>query len=81
MIIGLRDHGATAPVGSVMRQVQPLFAEEPLLQAFSRMRALGTSAEVVVNAQGRVAGVLTNENIVEMMMVENARPGFRFRRR
>ena len=81
MIIGLRDHGPTAPVGEVMRAVQPLFTEEPLMQAFSRMRALGAGAEVVVDAQGRVAGILTHENIAEMMMVENARPGFRFRRR
>ena len=31
--------------------------------------------------QASVAGILTQENIAEMMMVENAQPGWRFRRR
>ena len=51
------------------------------MEAFTHMRKGGAKAEVVLDASGRVAGILTQENIAEMMMVENAQPGWRFRRR
>ena len=81
MILGLRDQGPQATVGSAMRPSQPLFADLPLVDAFTRMRSGGARAEVVLDAAGQVAGILTQENIAEMMMVENARPGWRFTRR
>ena len=80
MILGLRDHGAAAPAGAVMRTSEPLPQDLPLIEAFLRLRSKGTRAEAVVDPTGRVTGVLTQENIAEMMMVENARPGWRFRR-
>ena len=81
MIMGLSSQGAEAPVGSAMRPCQPLFTEQPLVEAFSRMRSGGARAAVVIDQGGKVAGILTQENIAEMMMVENARPGWRFTRR
>jgi Zn-dependent protease len=81
MIIGLRDQGAEAAVGNAMRPSDPLFLDQPLMEAFTHMRKGGAKAEVVLDAAGRVAGILTQENIAEMMMVENAQPGWRFRRR
>lgn len=81
MILGLRDQGATAAVGHAMRPSDPLLADQSLMEAFNRMRTGGARAEVVLDAAGQVAGVLTQENIAEMMMVENAQPGWKFRRR
>jgi Zn-dependent protease len=81
MIIGLRDQGAASAIGNAMRPSEPLFADQPLVEAFSRMRSTGAKAAVVLGADGQVAGVLTQENIAEMMMVENAQPGWRFGRR
>jgi CBS domain-containing protein len=81
MILGLRDQGAEALVGNAMRPSEPLSPDQPLIDAFTRMRSSGAKAEVVLGADGQVAGILTNDNIVEMMMVENAQPGWRFRRR
>ena len=81
MIMGLTGAAAGGTVGAVMRPVQPLFLEEALVDAYLRMRQRGARAEVVLDAAGHVAGVLTNENIAEMMMVENARPGWQFKRR
>jgi Zn-dependent protease len=81
MIVCLRDRGAAVPVGEVMRDGDPLLPGDPLDEAYARMRDRGASAEVVVDGRGRVMGVLTAENVAEMMMVENARPGWRFRRR
>ena len=80
MIIGLRDHGDMAAVGTLMRASEPLLIDQPLVEAFTHMRKSGGKAEVVLDAEGKVAGILTNENIAEMMMVENARPGWRFGR-
>jgi Zn-dependent protease/CBS domain-containing protein len=81
MILGLRDQGAEAAVGNAMRASQPLFMDQPLVEAFTRMRNGGARAEVVLDGGGKVAGILTQENIAEMLMVENAQPGWRFRRR
>lgn len=81
MILALRDHGASVPVGDVMRECQPLRPEMPLPEAFASMRQRGDRAEVVTDAEGRVLGLLTAENVAEMMMVESARPGWRFKRR
>ena len=67
--------------GAVMRTSEPLPQDLPLIEAVLRLRSKGTRAEAVVDPTGRVTGVLTQENIAEMMMVENARPGWRFRRR
>ena len=81
MILGLRDKGAGVPVGEVMRGCVPVRPELPLPEAYAWMRQRGAAAEIVADAQGRVLGVLTAENVAEMMMVESARPGWRFRRR
>ncbi len=81
IILALRDQGAAATVGSAMRPSEPLAQDQPLMEAFTRMRSGGARAEVVLDAHGRVAGILTHDNIAEMMMVENAQPRWRFRRR
>lgn len=81
MILGLRDRGATTPVGDVMRVCQPLQPELPLPEAYARMRQRGDGAEVVADAAGHVLGLLTVENVAEMMLVEGTRPGWTFRRR
>jgi Zn-dependent protease len=81
MILGLRDQGATAAIGTAMRPSQPLRIDQPLVDAFTHMHSAGLKAEVVLESGGRIAGILTRENIAEMMMVENARPGWRFGRR
>lgn len=81
MIMGLRDQATALTVRDVMRPSEPLLTDEPLVQAFARMRNRGAKAEVVIDPAGRAAGVLTSDNIAEMMMVESAKPGWRFIRR
>ena len=81
MLAGLRDHGPAVAVGEVMRACGTISGDLPLVEAFNRMRARGARADVVADASGRVTGILTLENIAEMMMVESARPGWRFVRR
>ena len=81
MISGLRDHGAEVPVGTIMRPSQPLSPGQPLVEAYAAMRGRGARAEAVADLQGRAIGVLTAENIAEMMMIESVRPGWHFRKR
>ena len=80
MLVGLRDHGGAIEIAKVMRQSQALAPGQALADAFTAMQQRRTGAEVVTDAAGRVSGLLTLENITEMMLVENAQPGFRFKR-
>lgn len=81
IVSGLQQSGAETPVADLMRKAQPLRADMPLVEAFGELRRRGSKAEVVIGPDGLVAGLLTLENIAEMMMIENARPGWRFVRR
>ncbi len=81
MLAGLRNHGGDAEVSLVMRETEPLRSDLPLTEAYGQMRSKGVKAAVVTDAAGRITGVLTIENIGEMMMVENVKPGWRFSRR
>lgn len=81
MLAGLREKGETVAVSEVMGEAALLSPDEPLFAAFGRMRNHGVSAAVVTDPRGMALGILTQENIAEMMMVDAARPGFRFTRR
>lgn len=80
MIMALRDRGDRVPVGEVMRDCAPVLPDAPLAEAYAALRGRGAAAEVVVDPGGTVLGLLTVENVAEMMMVESVRPGWRFRR-
>ncbi len=81
MLAGLHRWGGGAEAAKVMRETQALPQAMALNEAFSLMRGKGARAEAVQDASGRVIGVLTLDNISEMMMVENVKPGWRFARR
>ena len=81
LLAGLRDMGPEAEIATLMRDSEPFRASEPLVAAFERLRGRGRKAEAVIDAQGAVVGLLTVENIAEMMMIESARPGWHFSKR
>ena len=80
LLAGLRDAGPDARVRDRMRDSAPFGPHEPLARAYERLRSSGRKSEAVTGPDGRVIGLLTVENISEMMMIETARPGWRFRR-
>lgn len=80
LMAGLRDQGPDAAVAGLMRESAPFRIHEPLAKAFERLRAAGRKSDAVVDSDGRVIGLLTADNIAEMMMIESARPGWRFNR-
>lgn len=81
MLAALRDKGPDITIGTIMRESQPLRSDMPLVEVFNLLRSGGHKAEIVTGADGRIAGLLTLENVAEMMMIETARPGWRFERR
>lgn len=66
------------PVSGAMRNVTVINAGEVLDEAVNRMRVSGTKAEPVIDAQGRLVGMLTVENIAEMLMIHGVKPGWNF---
>lgn len=81
MLAGLHRMGGAAEAAAVMRESKALPRHMALVEAFSSMRSKGVKAEAVSDGDGRVAGVLTLDNISEMMMVDNVTPGWRFAKR
>jgi predicted transcriptional regulator len=73
LIKGLREEGPTAPVGRVVfTDLEPVEASWPLERAWQVMKASGHSAIPVV-MRGQLVGLLTLENMSELLMVQEAR--------
>lgn len=78
MIQALSTAGADAPIGEVMRRDIPWAAPEEMLEkAFHKMAAGNHAAIPVLSGDGRLVGLLTRENLAEMMMVQRAGPHLR----
>jgi Zn-dependent protease len=76
IIHALRQRGPATPVTEVMETNVPVIRfDEPLEGAFQKMRQGGHSALPVLDEIGRLMGLITAENIGEMMMLRSLRPG------
>lgn len=72
LIVALQRSGAGTPVGEVVRRDgQVAEPGEPLEVAFQRMREHGHAALPVVS-QGRLVGLITSENVSELLLVQDA---------
>lgn len=82
MIRALRDSGPETPVVSAMLKNIPVSHPRKSLQESLRlMMEAGAPAVAILDDAGRLVGLMTHENLGEMMMVRAARPqGFRFGR-
>jgi Zn-dependent protease/CBS domain-containing protein len=73
MIHALRLHGPQVPVTAIMRRDVPSVAlGSSFEQAFRTMNETQTPAVLVRDWNGRLVGVVTPENVGEMMMVHEA---------
>jgi CBS domain-containing protein len=73
LVQGLREHGPESPVGRIVRtDVEPVDGGWPLERALQVMRAGGQSALPVL-MRGELVGLLTLENVGELLMVQEAR--------
>lgn len=82
MIRALSENGPATPVTSVMRTDIPTSHPRQSLQESLRlMMEAGAPAIAVLDKAGRLVGLMTHENLGEMLMVRSAQPeGFRFGR-
>jgi predicted transcriptional regulator len=82
MIRALRESGPETSVASVMRKDIPQTHPRKNLQdGLKLMQDAAAPALAVANDAGKLVGLMTHENLGEMMMVRSARPeGFRFGR-
>jgi len=75
MIRALKERGPDAPVLEIMESDVPtVSARAPLDTALKSLVEKGRSVVGVTGAEGRLVGMLTAENIGEMMLVQSARP-------
>lgn len=82
LVPALRDGGARTPVLEVMlRDIPSVPAAASLQDAMTLLARSGKPALFVTEPDGRLAGLLTPENIGEMMLIRAARPDWRFDKR
>jgi len=81
IIRALRDAGWSAPVLDLMaRDVPSIGWREPLERGLARLNETRAPALFVLGDDGRLIGLLTPENVGELMMVRSVRPEWRLRR-
>ncbi|MBI3702709.1 MAG: CBS domain-containing protein, partial [Rhizobiales bacterium] len=78
LLATLRQDGPETPVAQVMRVAEPVRDTQPLEEAMAAMNREGLKAQIVVDSGGRLVGLLTRENIAEMMLIHAVRPDWRF---
>src|SRR6266550_1238898 len=75
MITALKRHGPATPVVDVMHRDLPVVGpHDPFGEAFRLMQESASPALPVVDRVGRLLGLITPENIGEMMLVNSLRP-------
>jgi Zn-dependent protease/CBS domain-containing protein len=75
LLSALHESGPAAPVaGAIRRDVEPVETRAPLEEVFQRMQVEELPAVPVTEA-GRLAGMITMENIAEFLMVRAALEG------
>jgi len=77
----LQHSDAQTAVRSIMRPGDTVRLDDRLTDAMNRMQASGAKAMIAVDGGGKVAGLLTVENVAEMLMIHNANPAWTFTRR
>ncbi len=78
LVNGLINQQSNAAIASIMREPSVTHEDDPLEKAISDMTRQGRKSKIVINSAGRVVGILTFENVIEMLMIHNARPDWHF---
>jgi stage IV sporulation protein FB len=76
IVRALKERGPNAPVGEAMATGIPTIGHRQCLdEAFRILQETAAAAIGVVDAQGRLIGLVTPGTVGEMMMVRDALPG------
>ena len=82
LIAALRTHPREAPVADCVRAPSPTVrTAQELAEGLTSLAAGGAPAISVVDVDGVLVGLLTRENVAEMMMIKAAQPDWTFTRR
>lgn len=81
LLSALKHHGREAPVADFMRApVESVRRSTSLASVLDRLQGRQAPALAVVDADGVLAGLLTRQNLAEMMIIKALRPDWRFGR-
>lgn len=78
--LGRREGPAPAVADAMLPEIPRVSASAPLSEGMDLLMRSGAPALFALDAQQRLVGLLTRENIGEMVMVREMRPDWRFRR-
>ena len=82
LIAALRARPREAPVADCVRAPIPTVrSTQDLAEGLTHLAGVATPAISVVNEDGILVGMLTRENVAEMMMIKTAQPDWIFTRR
>lgn len=81
LVAALRDNAPdTGVMAAVQQPLALLHAEHPLEQGLEELNRLRAGALGVIGKDGAISGMLSRQNIAEMMMIRSANPKWRFQR-
>ena len=81
LLLGLKEKGPNASVYEVMQKSAVIGVTVSLNDAITNMNRQGIRSQIVVDADDRLAGMLTIENVAEMIMIHKMRPEWSFSHR
>lgn len=81
LLAGLKQGAPGATIAAIMRDPALVSSDAALDAALAEMSQRGIKSRLVVDGNGRLAGILTLDNLVEMMMIHTVRPDWKFSNR
>lgn len=78
LLAAFREKGAETPVADVMQKAVVTRVDASLEEAVGALNQMRIKSMVVVDASGRTIALLTRDNVMEMMMVHDIKPEWRF---
>lgn len=79
MMQSVKEHPPTTSVTTIMREPAVIRSLDPLSDAIVNMGHNGRRTQIVVDKSGHFVGMLSLENVAEMMMIRNVNPKWDFR--
>jgi len=82
LVQALAEHPGRASVLEAAQSPAPgILLRQPLTNGIEELNRLGVDTLMVIDKEGKTAGMLTRQNISEMMMIHAVRPEWRFERK